>query len=511
MYARFLSTALLSAFLCAPVADAAAAKSESRPLATRVAKGGKASRQANRIKQRKVKKPEAQAQLAEASLPPESRSASPADHPRAYELFKQKLQQQVEKNVYDYCPPLAVALNATGNEFAALQWMEQAAAEGNAAALLYIADNDLADAPSDRLLTPRLRKAYERVRKAADKGYAPAQCTVYGCLRYGIGVRKDEAAADKYLRNACRSGNFIPRLLWLQQENRLASFDDRERPEVKAEVERGNYHVIYYLAELATQPADRVDWMRRAALKGSPEAHHILSILESAGGRHKESYELLQRAAALHCPDSICALGTMLLGPDTNAAMEALGIKPDRPTALHFLRLASMMRQSKATYLLGRGYYYGEYDLPVNREYAYRHFAAGALQKDGPCMAAAGLMLLKGDGVAQDTRKGLRYVTLAANSRYAYGIVLLAYAHYRGLGVPADANRAAELLKDAALHGYARAYVDLAYICAKGGAGMEPDPTMSQTYLRMASFDLREKADEYYRQLEKAGEWEPAP
>ncbi len=489
MYLRILSAALASALVIAPLADAA-------PARTKASKASKAGKPARKAEKKAVAAP----------------SPVPATKAPSYELFLQKLDEQVQKNLHDYCPAMQVALEATGDEFAALQWMQKAAAAGNAAALHYQADIELAYAPADDLLSPRLRKAYEDMRKAAQKGYDPSKCSVVLCLKHGIGVKKDEAAARKYMYEACKSGTFIPRLRWLLLENRLESFEDRERKEVKGEIERGNYHVIYYLALLAEKNEDRVEWLRKAAELGCPEAYNALSVILSGSGKYKESYDILKTAASLHNPDALYVLGSILLEtPTPDPKLAGLDIRPDNKTAMHFLRLASLLRQNEATYLVGRSYYGGENGLPCDKAKAYGHFATAAQLRHIPSRAAAGLMQLKGEGTAPNAKQGLRSITMAANTRYRYAVVLLAYAHYKGLGVPADAGKAAELLQEAAALGYPRAYVDLAYITAKGGPGEEPNEKMAQAYLRMASLDLREKAQEYYAELEKAGEWEPLP
>ncbi len=499
MYIRFLTAAIASSLVLAPLADAV---DVSHALAQRASKGGKASRHAGKPKQRKVKK-----SAEETATEP---ATAPAD--KAYAVFMQKLEEQVQKNIFDFCPPMQVALDATGDEFAAMEWMEKAAAAGNAAAMHYMADIELAYAPADELQSPRLKKAYQDIRKAADKGYDPAKCSVVLCLKNGIGVKKDEAAARKYMYAACKSGTFIPRLRWLLLEKRLESFEDRERAEVKAEIERGNYHVIYYLALMASNNKDRVEWLQKSAKLGCPEAYQALSVILSASGQYKESYDVLKTAASLHNPDALYELGSVLLeSPNVPPALKELGVTQDNKIAIHFLRLATLLRQTEAAYQLGRSYYAGEYGVPCDKEKAYRHFSLAARFRHTPSQAAAGLMLVKGEGVAQDTKQGLRQLTLAANTRYRYAIVLLAYAHYKGLGVPADPGKAAEMLQEAAALGYPRAYVDLAYITAKGGAGEAPNEKMAQAYLRMATLDLKEKAQEYYDQLEKAGEWEPLP
>ncbi len=513
MYLRLLPSAFLSALLLVSPADAALSGDWSHALA-KAASGSKAKKSGKKSSSRKEEKKEEKKPVAEEQKETPAEGAlplSPDRHPEEYARFVASLDEMLEKNIYDFCPPMAVVLSATGDEMAVPEWMKKAADAGNAVALQYLADRELCDAPADQLQCERLKKAYADLRRAANAGYDPAKVLVSTCLEGGIGVRKDEAAARKYMMEACKTGTFIPRLRWLIMEKRLKSFDDRERPEVKGEVDRGNHYVTYYLARLAIEPAERLEWLRKAAEQGSAEAFFALSVILADSGQLHDSYDLLKKAVALRNPDALFMLGSMLLESSVHTNIKELNIKQDNATALHFIRLASLLNLGDANYVMGRSYYEGTNGVAQDKERAYRQFAEGARQVHLPSLAAQGLMLLRGEGVEQDTRMGLRRITIAANGRHSYAIVLLAYAHYKGLGVPADAGKAAELLQDAATLGYSRAYVDLAYITAKGGPGEKPNERMAQTYLRWAAVDMKEKAQEYYDKLEKAGEWEPLP
>ena len=87
----------------------------------------------------------------------------------------------------------------------------------------------------------------------------------------------------------------------------------------------------------------------------------------------------------------------------------------------------------------------------------------------------------------------------------------LAYAYYKGIGVKADARRAADYLSEAAATGIPGAYVYLAYITARGGEGLHADKEQAQRYVRLAAMDMGEQAQKLYERLMESGEWIPQP
>jgi len=442
---------------------------------------------------------------------PQEKTLAAENGVEPYTLFLQKLEEQVKGNSLDFCPAMQTVLSVTNDEFAVDDWMAKAAGTGNSAALYYLAGRKLTSVPADKLQSPEIKEAYQRARRAAEAGFEPAMLDVSLCLRYGIGTQKDEAGADRWLLQACKSGNFDMRFKWLQLTNRLTKFEDGERTEVKSELERGNHHVLYYLSAFAPDSATQLEWLRKAAEKGNPSALYSLSSLSSRLNP-KDSYTLLKEAVKQHNPEAMFVLGQTLLGDDPdNPFVKEAGITPDEASGLHLLRLASMLDNAPADVVLGNLYYDGGHGLPKDHERAYRHYARAQKSRHAAAAAAQGIMLLKGDGVAQDVAQGTRLLNLAANSGYGYAAVLLAYAQYEGIGVPADARKAAEFLNDAAVMGQPAAYVYLAYITAKGGHNLKADPKLAENYVRMAALDMGDKAQQLYDELMKAGKWEPHP
>lgn len=441
---------------------------------------------------------------------PRAADSSPAAHPEAYARFVAQLDKQLQDNSYDFCLALREILEATNDEFAVMSWMERAATEGHPVACQFVGDRRLSRVARNETQSPEVKAAYEMVRKAADAGYDAARINVCMCMKMGIGTAQDEEGADKYMLEACRSGNMLPRYKWLQMTGRLREWSDRERPEVKAEIDRGNHHVIYYLSNVAPSTVEQVTMLRQAAEKGNPEALYALSALSSRNAP-KDSYTLLQEAVRLHSADALFALGSAMTdGDPDNPVLKEAGVQHNDAAGRAFIKLSAMMGNPAACFWLGSVNYHGKCGLSVDKERAFRHFDTGALAGNPTCGTAAGLMMLRGLGTPQDTRKGLYYLNVAANAGVPHAVILLAYAQHEGLGLPADTNAAIKLLQEAAALGQKRAYVYMAYLTAKGGHNVTADPRQAERYVRMAALDLKDEARSLYDKLMAEG-WNPEP
>lgn len=440
------------------------------------------------------------------------KDTSPAAHPEEYKKFCELLKEAADKNLYDFCPAASVVLGATNDEFALETWMEKASAEGLSPAMQYVADRRMSNIPADKLQTAPVKAAYALARKAADAGYDAAKINVYMCMSMGIGTAKNEKGADNYLMEACKSGTPIPRFKWLQMTGRLADFADRDRPEVKAEIDRRNHHVTYFLATKAPTETEAFEWFKKAADMGNPEAFYTLSAMLSHG-EPKKSFDLLSQAVKLHSSEAMCVLGEVLT-EGKGDVLEKTGLKHDDVAGRRLMKLAAMTGNPTACYWLGKAYSKGEFGLKQNAERAYRHFETGAVIGSPACELSQGIMLLRGLGVKKDERKALYHLNMAANAGNPEAVTALAYALYTGTGVPKDTAKAAEILQEAAALQFPRAYIYLAYITAKSSKEGSFEARQADKYLRKAQLDLspedKKKAQEQYDSLMKDG-WVPEP
>ena len=427
-----------------------------------------------------------------------------------FPAFLQSLEKMVKENSTDYYNAVTCVLEATnGDETAVNPWMHAAAQAGNAAAIRWEISQQLADIEPSQLLSSANKEAYQKLVKIADKGYIPALLDVSACLRMGIGTLKDEAAAQRKLMEACKDGDTKARFQWLLGTNRLSAWEDKDKPEVDSEIKRGNQYVINHLSSLAPNAAQQVEWMKNAAGKGSGDAYLTLSSLASAN-HPKESITLLKIAVHLHHPEALFVYASVLAdnGSPTPFQQQA-EITPDAKESLRLMKTAALLGSLRANLALGASYYDGINGVEQDYKKAYFYYNNPTIAGSPAAIASRGLLLLLGTGVQKDTTKGLALLERAAKL-YAPAAVTLAWAHYKGIGVTANAKNAADMLQEVAAAGSPVAYVYLAYIYAKGGVDLPADVSQAKRFVRLASLDMGDQAQKLYDEL-IVREWTPHP
>lgn len=497
---------LIAGLVAAPLADAAP-KGKGTVKTTGKAKP-RSKKNAKSTPKKTNTKP---ASKAEVTKPAETNPATSQTGDASFDEFMKRLDEQVKANTFDSCPAMEYVLSVTGDDdLAAVAWMKRAADAGNAAARHYIANRTLAFIPLDQMDSPKVKDAMALLKKSADQGFVPALLDLAVCRKAGRIAEKDENAANALLLEACKNGNMEARFKWLLLTDRLTRFSDLERPEVKSEVERGNHYITYYMSAQAPDSPVQFEMLKDAASKGNSDALFTLSSLLHESDTPR-SFELLQESAKLHNDRAIFVLGSFLLEPDSGKLRE-LNLTKDTGNGIHLVKLASMLGNVQADIALGNTYYGGLYGTEKNMKAAYEHFRQ-AYEVHGNVAAAAsmGLMLLRGQGVEQDTARGLDLLMQASRAGYAYASVLLAYAAYEGLGCEADAGKAIDYLQDAAGLRLPVAYVFMAYVTAKGGHKLAASEKDARSYLDMAALDMGDQAQKLYDELMQAGKWEPHP
>lgn len=427
-------------------------------------------------------------------------ATGPAAHAQ-FPAFMQALDKMVAENSTDYYEPVKCAMEATeGNELEFADWMHAAAQKGNAAAIRWELNQTLASIRPENLLSPEVKSAYRELVKLADKQYVPAMLDVSACLHMGIGTEKNDEAALKKLVEACKGGDMKARFQWLLNTKRMSVWADKDKPEVASEISRGNHYVINHFASLAPDVKDQVEWMKDAAAKGNGDAYLTLSSLASKN-HPKESMALLRMAAQQHHPEAFFLLGTALA--DSGAAtpfQQQAGITPSAKDSLLFMKTAALLGNMNAVLALGVSYYDGSNNLPQDYKKAWFYYTIPAIAETPIAMNARGIMLMLGQGVEKDTTKGAALLEQSAKS-YPGAIISQAWMLYKGIGAPADAKEAANLLQEAAAVGAPVAYVYLAYITAKGGEKLPADVSMAKRYVRLAELDMGENAQRLYDAL----------
>lgn len=421
---------------------------------------------------------------------------APDKHPQAYKNFIALLEDIQKKNGYDLSGAYYIVLQTTQDEFAVEEWMQQAAKDGNTVAIMFMAQKDLFRIPQERFQSPETRKAVAQLKLAADSKYAPAMQEYSECMRRGIGTIQNEPGADRMLAEACRSGCFETRFDWLIKTNRLESYEDMERPEVKSEIDRGNHYILHHLSIKAPDGRSIIQGLVKAADKGSGIAYYELSEL-NAKKDIALSFNLLKEAVKLNNPDAMYRMGMYMIDPPIHLETN-VGPVRNPAKGIMLLKLATLLGEPLSRVQLARMYYFGSRELPKDEDKAYRHAAFGAAvhgQKE--LTTAQGFMHLTGAGTPQNTAKGIELLELAAKHQDAYAQALLGYAYFKGIGVSADRDKAIICFQDAATHGYPAAFLYLALMHDKNSGHHDANklryytdhaerefPGKSQTYLR---------------------------
>lgn len=434
--------------------------------------------------------------------------SSPAAHPEQFKTFVEKLDQIRKNNSYQFFPAIIIVLNTTGDELAVDSWMKQAAAAGNVAAQSFLANQRLSFISLGQEMDNSVKEAYASARKAADAGFAPAVIPVVRCLQTGIGVAKDPDAGIAYLAQACRAGDFRLRYLWLSLTDRLQMASDQNRPEVKSELQRGNHYVAYELSKLCTQPAERLDWMRKAADMGSDTAIFELSNL-LAPKDPKAALTLLNEAVRRQSVDAIFSMGATLLQEEDSPTLKAAGLRRDEKVGTYMIRLAAMHGHQRASFILGTLYLFGESSMTQDEAHAYAIFHEGANRGNIPSAIMETYCKLTGSGTQQDTDAAIKALDQLLQTGHPLAALVKAYSYYKGIGCDPTPDKVMEYCLLASGSNFPPAYVHMACVLAKGMPGMEPDAERAENYIRMAELSMGDTARKLFNELMAKPEWSP--
>lgn len=407
----------------------------------------------------------------------------------------------------DYFDAVSIILAATGDETAVDSWMQAAIKEGQAAAMLYVANQRIADIFIKQDSFAEIQEHCALLKKAADSGYIPAIIYRSTCLAAGLGQSADQAQALRLLEPACTQGNKEARFKWLQLAGKMRSVSDLSRPEVLAEIERGNDCVMMYASMLTNNQDIRLQNLQEAAELGNADAYHALGIaIEDTNP--KQSYHLMAKAAQLHHADAMAIVGGIESTPiKAGEILDKAGAEFKPEEGIKLIQLASMMGSTMAHVLMGNLYFNGSSLVEKDERRAFYHIQRATGGSDGHAALAYTYMLMHGIGCEARPDFAINLCRELLSRDIKQAVILYAYAYYKGLGVEADAAQAVEILQEAATLNQPEAYVYLAYITNKGAPNLEAKPEQAKAYLKMAELDLKEKAQALYDRLEAEGDW----
>ncbi len=434
-------------------------------------------------------------------------NSDPANHAESYKQFVTALDAIQKANSRDLAPAMQIVLEATKDELAGRTWMEKASAAKHPVALTYMSNYLVNSAVVDPADPNRAKNQYEMVKQAATSGYIPAIVNESICLFTGQGVARNEATALRKLMEACKTNDNFARFTWLQMSKRLSTAEDLKRPEVQAEIKRNNDLVILFAHTLVKDVEEQLGYLRRAAELKNRDAIFALSQVLSKS-KPSDSLVLLQEAARLNHPNATAIIGTVMTRKDDKTPLPAgIDIPRDKEKGLNMIKLASMLDCPLASNMLGELFHVGDNTVPADQQRAYEHFRTAAFLNNPSAALTFSWMLMEGVGCKANPKLGVELCKRMMQSNLAQAKMLMAYAYYKGLGVEEDGLMASDLLMEAAAQQMPQAYVFLAFITQKGCKGLTADKGQAEAYVRMASLDMKDKANEFYQKMLADGEW----
>lgn len=432
----------------------------------------------------------------------------PAKHAESYQQFVAQLDSIQKSNSRDLYPALEIVFNATQDELAGQVWMQKAADANHPVALNYIANYLVNSEVVDSADTNRPKMQYELTKKAAATGYIPAIINESICIFTGRGAARDQSAALRKLMEACKVNDNFARFTWLQMSKRLETKEDLQRSEVQAELKRQNDLVILYAQTLTSDTEQQLAYLRQAAELKNADAIFALSQLV-AKSKPVDSLVLLKEAARLHHANSIAIIGTLMTRkPEEVKLPEGVEIEYNPELGFKMIKLASMLDCPMASNMLGELYHAGDKDTAADQNRAFEHFRKAAYLNNPSAALTLSWMLMEGIGCKADPKLGAELCKRLMQSNLPQAKMLMAYAYYKGLGVAEDGVMAVDLLQEAAAQNMPQAYIFLAFITQKGCKGVPANKDQAEAYVRMASLDMKDKAQEFYQKILLEGDWE---
>jgi TPR repeat protein len=248
-------------------------------------------------------------------------------------------------------------------------------------------------------------QALTHYRKAAARGYAPAQAIMGLHYERGMGVKQDYAEALKWYKKAGDQGH--PGAL-----NNIGRMY-RDGVGVKKD------------------DSEAIKWYRLAADHGSPEAQNNLTAMKAKTPAAQPGQDLFEEGKKLY-----------------KAGNHAAAIKP-------FMKAAEM-GNAWAQLQIGSQYEFGE-GLSQNFADAVKWYAKAANQGNSVAQKNLGQMYEEGKGVRENWVEAAQWYRKSADQNYANGQFALGRAYQFGIGVPQNRTDAIGWFQRAGKLGHAQA------------------------------------------------------
>ena len=340
----------------------------------------------------------------------------------------------------------------------ALEWLNQAAGEGDARAQTELGDcYYYGDGVAENKV-----EAVRWYRMAAEQGDADAQCNLGDCYDKGKGVAQSQVEAVRWYRLAAEqedaSAQFVLGLCYYYgdgvAENKVEAVRwfrlAAEQANASAQLHLG---VCYYCgAGVAQSKAEAVRWYRLAAEQGNAAAQNRLGFCynngEGVAQDQVEAVRWYRLAAEQEDAHAQCNLG--------NCYEHGEGVAQDQVEAVRWYHMAAEQGIANAQCKLGNCYDNGE-GVAQDEVGAVRWYRLAAEQGHAAAQCNLGICYANGNGVAQDQVEAVRWYRLAAGQRDAHAQFKLGFCYDNGAGVAKNLAEAVRWYRLAAEQGHADA------------------------------------------------------
>ena len=230
-------------------------------------------------------------------------------------------------------------------------------------------------------------EAVKWYRKAADQGYADAQCNLGYMYNQGLGVTKSSAEAVKWYRKAAEQGSITAQcnMGYMYEQGLGVSQNYSEamkwyRKSADQGYARGEYNVGYLYETgkgVSKDYSEAAYWYRKAADHGYAAAQCDLGLLYESGDGVPQNYfeavKWYRKAAEQGYAEAQCNLGYMY--------STGKGVAQSYEDAVKWYRKAANQGFVRAQYNLALKYYYGD-GVAQDKAEAKKWFQKAAAQGD---------------------------------------------------------------------------------------------------------------------------------
>ena len=251
--------------------------------------------------------------------------------------------------------------------------------------------------------------------KAAEQGYADAQCKLGEYYEVGKGVKQDKVEAVKWYRKAAEQGH------------------------VEAQIN------LMSLYELEEDWEEAVKWYHKASELGDAEAQYKLGVCYGSGKGVKQDYgEAMKwycKAAEQGNADAQLYLG-----------WRCYEIDHHYEEAVKWYSKAAGQRYAEAQYMLGVCYGSGK-GVEQDWKEAVKWYRKAAEQGNADAQCCLGACYKNGKGVEQDREEAVKWYRMAAEQGNAGAQCCLGVCYENGEGVDQDWEEALKWYRKAAEQG----------------------------------------------------------